>query len=369
MVRTAAEVVGRDVDEILARDLPWERLAGTTVLVTGASGMLPSYVVRTLLALNDQRDAGIRVVGLVRDEARARSVLGALVEHGDLELLVQDVSSPIVVAGGIDHVVHGASPAQPARHAVDPVGTLKANVLGTLNLLDLCVEHGSAGMVLMSSAEVYGAQPEEGPALIDEQSYGGLDILVPRACYSEGKRAAETACAVYGAQHGLRNRVVRFGHVYGPAMAADDGRVQADFAAAVVAGRDIVLNSDGSAVRTYTYVGDAVAGLFYAMLLAEEMALNVADPRGLVSIRELAELFTRVRPDRGLQLSFAHEADRRAFSPARRQGLSSARLSRLGWRPLVDLPDGLDRMVTALEDTGARGRGGASDPAGSTRAT
>ena len=348
MDRRAEEVVAHDVDEILARDLPWERLAGTTVLVTGAGGMLPSYVVRTLLALNDRQGAGVRVLGLVRDAARAARVLGDLLGRPDLELLVQDVAAPVVVRGRLDHVVHGASAARPALHGSDPVGTFRANVLGTLNLLDLCVEHASVGLVLMSSAEIYGAQPE-GAGLIDEQSYGGFDLLQSRACYSEGKRAAETACAVYGVQHGLRNRVVRFGHVYGPGMAGDDGRVQADFAASVVEGRDIVLNSDGSAVRTYTYVADAVAGLFYAMLAAEEIALNVADPRGLVSIRELAELFVRARPERHLALRFAHEADGRSYSTAKRQGLSSARLARTGWRPVVDLPEGIDRMVTAME--------------------
>jgi nucleoside-diphosphate-sugar epimerase len=132
-------------------------------------------------------------------------------------------------------------------------------------------------------------------------------------------------------------------------MAVDDGRVQADFAADVAAGRDIVLNSDGSAVRTYTYVGDAVAGLFYALLRGTELAYNVADADGLVSIRRLAELFTAVRPGRGLQLRFTNAADGRAYSPVKGQGLDSARLAGLGWRPIVDLPTGLDRMVAELE--------------------
>jgi nucleoside-diphosphate-sugar epimerase len=139
-------------------------------------------------------------------------------------------------------------------------------------------------------------------------------------------------------------------------MALDDGRVQADFAADVVAGRDIVLNSDGSAVRTYTYVADAVAGLFYVLLLGSETAYNVADPGGLVSIRQLAELFTRVHPERGLRLAFTRESDARAYSPIRGQGLSGERLAGLGWRPAVDLPTGLARMVADLESAVAPGQ-------------
>jgi nucleoside-diphosphate-sugar epimerase len=135
-------------------------------------------------------------------------------------------------------------------------------------------------------------------------------------------------------------------------MALDDGRVQADFAANVVNGTDIVLNSAGTAVRTYTYVADAIAGMFYALLLGTETAYNIADPAGLVSIRELARLFTEVRPDKGLRLVFTNAADERAYSPAAAQGLSSARLAGLGWHAEVGLATGLNRMVTALESSG-----------------
>jgi UDP-glucuronate decarboxylase len=344
----AGAVVAADLAEILDRDLPWDALAGAHVLVTGASGMLPSYTVRTLLALNDRSDAGITVHGLVRSEAKARRLLADVADRPDFHLIVQDVSDPIELDDPLDVVIHGASAARPALHGSDPVGTIKANLLGTIGLLDLCVAKGAREFVLMSSAEVYGAQPP-GTELIDEDSYGGLDILNPRACYSEGKRAAETIGAVYQAQHGITFRAVRFGHIYGPGLALDDGRVQADFAADVVRGRDIVLNSDGSAVRTYTYVADAIAGMFYALLLGDRTAYNVADAGGYVAIRRLAELFTRVRPEKGLRLLFTDADHERAYSPATGQGLDSARLAALGWRATVDLPTGLDRMVTALE--------------------
>ncbi|MEW2520863.1 NAD-dependent epimerase/dehydratase family protein [Actinacidiphila alni] len=350
----SSPVVQHDLHEILDRDLPWEELSGAAVLVTGASGMLPSYVVRTLLALNDRAGAGITVHGLVRDGDKARRLLADVLDRPDFHLLVQDVAAPVDLPGPVDYVIHGASAARPALHGSRPVLTIKANLLGTFNLLDLCVDKGSRGFVLMSSAEVYGAQPD-GTELIGEESYGGFDFLNPRACYAEGKRAAETICTTYQAQYGVTSRVVRFGHVYGPGMALDDGRVQADFAASVVFGKDIVLNSDGSGVRTYTYVADAVAGLFYALLRGEETAYNVADPAGLVSIRRLAELFTEVRPERGVRLRFTNESDARSYSLVKKQGLDSARLAALGWRPVVELSNGLNRMVTHLEADAAAG--------------
>jgi len=343
-------VIETDIREIIDRDLPWDDLHGCTVLVTGAGGMLPSYVIFSLLALNDTRGAAITVHGLVRNEAAAHRVLACIVDRPDFHLLIQDVSEPVRLVGRVDYVVHGASAARPLKHATDPVGTIRANVLGTLALLDRCVVDRSRCFILMSSAEIYGHQPD-GVELVDEDGYGGFDILLPRACYSEGKRAAETIAAAYHAQYGVPCRMARFGHVYGPGMALDDGRVQADFAAHVVAGTDIVLNSDGSATRTYTYVADAIAGLFYLMLCATELAYNVADARGLVSIRELAELFTQVRPDQGLAVGFTSAADTTSYNPTARQGLSSRRLEALGWQPWVDLPTGLDRMVRSLEAT------------------
>nr|MYU47446.1 NAD-dependent epimerase/dehydratase family protein [Streptomyces sp. SID7803] len=151
--------------------------------------------------------------------------------------------------------------------------------MGTFHLLDLCVEKAARGFVLMSSAEVYGAQAP-GDRAHRRAELRRLRHPQPACVLRRGKRAAETICATYRAQHGIESRVVRFGHVYGPGMALDDGRVQADFAANVVTGKDIVLNSDGSGVRTYTYVADAVAGMFYALLRGDEVAYNVADPDG-----------------------------------------------------------------------------------------
>ena len=341
------EVIETDLTEILSRSLPWDRLDDAAVLVTGASGMLPSYTVRTLLALNDRLDAGITVYGLVRNEQKARAVFADVINRPDFHLVVQDVADPIVIESPINYAFHGASAARPALHAADPVGTIRANLTGTFNVLDLCVQDRADGFVFMSSAEVYGEQPA-GTELISEESYGGFDILNRRACYSEGKRAAETIAATYAAQFDLQCRIVRFGHIYGPGMALDDGRVQADFAANVVRGEDIVLNSAGTAVRTYTYVADAIAGMFTALLVGEEMAYNVADPAGFVSIRELAELFTQVKPELGLKLIFTNDEDSRSYSAAKAQGLNSTKLATLGWEAAVDLPTGLMRMVTAL---------------------
>lgn len=349
----ADSVIAADVEEIISAKLPWEALNGNTVLVAGAGGMIPSYIVHTLLGLNDHRDAGITVMGLVRNAEKARDALGAVVDRPDFELLHHDVMAPLVLDRKVDLVVHGASPARPALHAASPVGTIRANVQGTFNLLDLCVASGGARFALMSSAEVYGHRADDG-ALVTENDYGSVDILNPRSSYTEGKRAAETIAVSYHAQYDIPVTVARFGHIFGPGMALDDGRVQADFAADVIAGRDIRLNSDGSARRTYTYVADAVSGFFYALLVGDQTAYNISDRDGFITIRQLAEAFTRTRPAADLHVTFSEGVDVSKYNPVKGQGLDDTRLRSLGWSPSVGLAAGLDRTISWHEERAER---------------
>jgi nucleoside-diphosphate-sugar epimerase len=201
----------------------------------------------------------------------------------------------------------------------------------------------------MSSAEVYGQRADDG-SLVAEDDYGSVDILNPRACYTEGKRAAETIAVSYHAQYGVPVTIARFGHIYGPGMALDDGRVQADFTADVIAGRDITLNSDGSARRTYTYLADAISGMFTAILTGENTAFNIADRDGFISIRQLAEEFTAARPDSGLRVRFRDGVDVSKYNPVKGQGLDDARLRALGWAPHVGLSAGVDRTIAWHEE-------------------
>ena len=344
-----SEIIDEDIERIIAEDLPWSKLAGKTVLVTGASGMIPSYVVYTMLGLNDALHLGIQVLALVRNEAKARKIFGAILERDDIHLIAQDVTVPLTVAGPVDYIFHGASAARPSEHKAAPTATIRANLVGTFNLLDLAVEKNANAFVLMSSSEVYG-KVEDTLSGITESDYGYLDCLNPRSCYSEGKRAAETICASFAAQYGIDCKTPRFAHVYGPGMGLTDGRVQADFAANVYHNEDIVMKSDGSSQRAYTYVSDAVSGIFYILFKGNDMAYNVADSGNVISIRQLAEAFIASRPDK--QLKLVIEIDNKnagMFNPAKFIGLDNSKLTALGWKPCIGIEEGTRRMITYLE--------------------
>lgn len=341
-------VFREDVKAIAEERLPWDCYRDQRVLVTGASGMIPMYLVGALLAANDAYGLNLSVDGLVRSPAKAEARFGEALDRPDFALIPGDVSEISGFERSYSTIFHGASPARPLLHSQYPVATLKANVLGTINMLDALVAGGGGSFVLLSSSEVYGSIP--GAHLISENDQGTLSHFTPRAAYSEGKRVAETAIAAYESEYGVRPLALRFGHIYGPGMALDDGRVQADFLADVINGRDVRMMSSGGATRTYTYVADAARGAFYAHMTGDARSYNVADPGGHVSIRKLAETFVAARPDKGLSLAFVNPDDSRVFSPVPSLGLDSTVLRGLGWEPLTPLATGVDRMIRAFEE-------------------
>ena len=180
-----------------------------------------------------------------------------------------------------------------------PVETIAANTIGTFKTLELAKEKNAEGYLFISSREIYG-QPDEGQEFFYENTYGFVDQLNPRSCYSEGKKAAETMCVCFHEEYGLNTKIARLAHTYGPGMSIYDGRVQADFLKNVYHNEDIVLKSEGTAVRTYTYIADAIAGMYRILLDSEDIVYNIGNEAGKVSIRDLAEILVSIYPELSL---------------------------------------------------------------------
>jgi len=341
-------IVEADLDRILASPLPWERFAGRTVLVAGAAGFLSAYVVETLLRLNETaRQEPVRVLALAR---RAQALQARFKAHGDrsdLRFLVQDVRTPVEAAGPIHFIVHGASPATPREFGRDPLATFEANVAGTRALLDL---RPPEGFLFLSSGEVYGLGNDQ-VIPTHENAYGYLDPTLVRACYGEGKRAGETLCALYAAQGGIRTTMARIFHTYGPGMPLGDGRVFTDFVADVLARRDVVMRSAGTASRAFCYLADAVAG-FFTILLRGEAATpyNVGNDSAELSVRDLAALLAGLDPSLGLKVRReAAEGDTYLPSPIQRGCPDVTRLRNLGWEPRTGPEEGFRRTIRSYQ--------------------
>ncbi len=347
---TRHPIVEEDMRRIVSSNLPWDRLFGKTILISGANGFVPSYMLETLLYLNETAQAGIRAVALVRNKERAMARLGHLAERPDLSVVLQDVRDPYAGPGAVDFVVHAASQASPKFYSVDPVGTFAANVMGTWRMLEAARAYRSEGFLFFSSGEVYGSLADNSVAA-SETSFGSLDPLLVRSCYAEGKRGGETLCACWHAQFGIPAQVVRLSHTYGPRMDLNDGRVFADFVADVVAGRNIVMKSDGKARRPFCYLADAIQGIFTVLLLGKNGEAYNLGSDSETSILELAELLCKLFPERKCRVV---RQERRADDPYIASPIASghfdlSKIKSLGWGPTTDVREGFWRTVKSYE--------------------
>lgn len=339
-----------DMRLLKQENIPYEKMRNKTILVTGATGMLAAYVVHFCMYLNETEGYGIRVLALVRNKEKALEKFSKYENDSNFEFLVQDVCDEIRYDGRIDYIIHAAGNASPRYILDDPVGIIKANTIGTMNVMELARKNSGVRVVYTSTREVYGKMLDNVEA-IEEDIFGCLDPMERRACYPESKRIAESILKSYYYQFGVESVVLRIAHSYGPGMIINnDGRVMADFISDVVNERNIVLKSTGDAVRAFCYIADAVSAMFLTMLNSPSgEAYNVANEREPKPIREVAQMLVRLFPERKLKVIFdIPEQMSLGYSKMGRTVLSTKKIEDLGWTPKVCLAEGMKKTVLSF---------------------
>jgi UDP-glucuronate decarboxylase len=305
-------------------------IAKGRVLVTGGAGFIGSHLCDRLL--ND----GYEVLCVDNFYSSSKDNIAHLLSNPRFELTRHDVTFPLYVE--VDEIYHLACPASPIHYQRDPVQTTKTAVHGSINMLGLAKRTG-AKILLTSTSEVYG-DPLVHPQT--EDYWGNVNPIGPRACYDEGKRAAETLFFDYHRQHELRIKVVRLFNTYGPRMHPQDGRVVSNFIMSALTGKPLTVYGEGQQTRSFCYVDDLIDGLV-AMMNSDDTVtgpINLGNP-GEFTIAELANLViehTGVNP--GIDYLPLPVDD-----PVRRQPDITRAKTTLGWEPTIPLVDGLTRTI------------------------
>lgn len=343
------KILQEDIEQI-AGQYSFAELKDTVVLVTGATGLIGSQVVKTLACVNRMQKLKITVLALARSEEKAKKVFGALLERGDVRVVLGDVTHPLAIEEPVDYVVHGASPTSSRYFVTNPVETIMTAIMGTKNILEFSKEKKVKGMVYLSSLEVYGVPQTDG-GVVTEEDYGYIDPLSVRSSYSEGKRMVECLCASYASEYQVPVKVARLSQTFGAGVEYADGRVFAEFARCAVEKRDIVLHTAGNTLRTYCYTKDAVAAILLILIKGEAgEAYNVTNKDTAVTIREMAQCVCDTFPESQIQVKFDMPQDLASFgyNPEMIIKLDPAKLEALGWHATVGLKDMFIRMVQAF---------------------
>lgn len=359
LAANADAVVREDLDFIVERaNAEMEQMSGRRLLVVGGAGFLGHFLVQSPLHWNAAHPnrAPIHVTVLDNYARGLPGWLKRIESNPSLELVQHDIVKPVPeTAAAFQFIIHAASIASPIYYRKHPLETMDANVGGLRNLLDYGLRQAKSGSPLsgflfFSSSEIYGDPPPD--QIPTPETYrGNVSCTGPRACYDEAKRYGETLCVTFASQHGLPAKVARPFNNYGPGLKITDRRVIPDFAADILAGRDIVMFSDGSATRTFCYVADAVCG-YYKILVngrpGEAYNIGVEEPE--ISMLNLAEKMAALGGElfgyKGKVVrQQSGDKDYVTDNPNRRCPVLTKARSELGYDPQVSLAEGLRRSL------------------------
>ena len=308
------------------------------ILVAGGAGFIGSNLCRRLI---DDGDAYVICCDNLYTGSRAN--IEKLSGCDRFEFIEHDITEPLDI-DGIDEIYNLACPASPKHYQKSPVYTIKTNVLGIINLLELAVKN-NAKLMQFSTSEVYG-NPLEHPRT--ERYFGNVNPIGIRSCYDEGKRCAETLCFDYMREYGARIKVIRIFNTYGPNMSMDDGRVVSNFIVQALNGENITIYGDGSQTRSFCYVDDLVEGIVRVMATGDEVhgPVNLGNPEEF-TIKELADMVvSMIDTDSRIEYVELPSDD-----PVRRRpDISLAARIADGWKPEVHLSEGITNTIKYFKD-------------------
>ncbi len=340
-----------DISYVANLDLPWDKLRESSILISGATGLIGSFFVDVIMYKNMQDGFNCKVYALGRSEERAKERFAYYYEDENFQFISYDINKPLTRGDlcSVDYVLHLASNTHPIAYATDPIGTITTNIIGTQNMLDFAVQHNAVRCVFASSNEIYGENRGDAEKF-NEYYCGYIDCNTMRAGYPESKRCGEALCQAYIQQKGLDVVIPRLTRSYGPTLLHTDTKALSQFLKKGLAKEDIVLKSAGTQYYSYTYVADAVSGLLTVLLKGKcGEAYNIADDASDVMLKDVASIIAEY-VGKTVVFEIPDAMESAGYSKATKARLESSKLRGLGWQAKYNIKDGVQRTLDILAE-------------------
>lgn len=329
-----------EYEELLQERLPWDKLQHTKILLTGGNGLIMSSFAEALIEVDREYHLDLDLYVLCRNQERARSRFLPHLPAKNFHILEQDVCQPLKIEVHFQYIIHAASAAHPKAFNETPVDVMKANFVGTLNLLEYAKQYPDVRFMFVSSSEVYGENEAE-TIVFYESTLGDVDYTRFRSCYPESKRASETLCASFKKQFQTDVVIVRPAFIYGRNIIDTNTRADVYFLRQALAGNDIVMYSEGKQIRSYCYIKDCVSGMLYTLLLGKSGEVyNIGNMDCVVTLRQYAQ---ELADAAGVALIYEPSSAPSdvVFLKTTRCVLDTGKLESLGWRARFSLGAGI----------------------------
>lgn len=325
-------------------------LKNKSFFVSGASGLIGSFLVDTIMLLNKNFDYNIRVIANGRNKEKLEKRFSEYLENDKFIEYIADINRKFSFGGKIDYIINCASNTHPKQYATDPIGTIMTNICGTENMLELASVK-KAKFVFLSSVEIYG-ENKYNIGRFKEDDMGYINCNTMRAGYNEAKRTGEALCQSYKEQKKVNVVLVRLPRIYGSTVKKDDTKVSSQFINKALNGEDIILKSKGTQYFSYLYVADAVSGILEVMINGKNGEVyNLGNIKSEVHLKDLAEIIASLVNTKVIY-DIPNEMENKGFSKATDARLDYSKISNeLAWTPQYPIKDGLSRTLEILKQS------------------